>query len=401
MASSERARYAVYARYSTAQQNPRSIEDQVALCRRHVAGRDVDVTVYVDRAETGTSMHGRSGLAELLRACDDGEVDVVLAEALDRISRDLADLASLYKRWAYRDVVLETVQEGVVNPLHVGLKGVMNEEFVAALVAKTRRGMEGNIRAGRAAGGVSYGYRAAPRIDADGRVVRGLREIVPEQAEVVRRIFRWYAAGRGSRWIAARLNAEGIPAPRGGEWKAITITGHRQRRNGIVCNDLYRGVLMFGRTRSRRDPGTGRRRTRTVDRSEWTVTQVEELRIVDDDLWDRVQLRRDAGQGRGAAGRRGDPRPLTARMRCGHCGGRATIHNAARYSCLSRREGGLCDSRGSVPVAAVEAAALARLGEFVAHGADWPAVLGRADETLEAERRTVGKRIAATPSGGG
>src|SRR3546814_9703854 len=61
------------------------------------------------------------------------------------------------------------------------------------------------------------------------KVVSGLYEIVPEEAEVVCRIYREYAAGRSAQAIAAGLNADGIPGPKGKHWQHTTILGHRKR----------------------------------------------------------------------------------------------------------------------------------------------------------------------------
>jgi len=70
---------AVYARYSTDKQNPRSIEDQVRLCGAHAeqAGREV-AAVFEDRAVSGASAI-RPGYQRMLEAVQAGTVDVVLA----------------------------------------------------------------------------------------------------------------------------------------------------------------------------------------------------------------------------------------------------------------------------------------------------------------------------------
>ena len=384
---------AIYARYSSAMQNPRSIEDQLVLCRRRIpdgaAGAEIDV--YVDRAETATSMYERDGLHRLLRDVADGLVGFVLAESLDRISRDLADLAGFYKRLQFHDVELSTVEEGRITPLHVGLKGVMNQEHISSLALKTRRGMEGAVRQGRATGGVAYGYRIANRISPDGQIVRGLREIDVDQAEVVRRIYRWYADGRGVRWISDQLNAEGIPAPGGGLWKTGAINGHAKRRNGILQNELYCGRRVFGRTRSRRDPDTGRRRARFMPPDEWTVVEVPELRIIEEDLWAVAQLRRKASK-RSGPGRRTN-RPLTGLVRCGMCGGRMTIHQRARYACLTRQETGACAMRRRVAAEDVEQTAAQQLCEHVMWGADWVTALEAAGEAVVAMQAETAREI--------
>src|SRR6185436_12708224 len=141
--------------------------------------------------------------------------DVVVSEALDRLSRDQEDIAGLFKRLGHFDVRIHTLSEGDISELHVGLKGTMNALFLKDLAARVRRGQRGRAEARRAAGGLSYGYRLVREIGADGEIERGKREIDPDQAAVIRRIFEDYIAGRSPRAIAASLNQEGIPSPRG------------------------------------------------------------------------------------------------------------------------------------------------------------------------------------------
>ncbi|WP_456305957.1 recombinase family protein [Gluconobacter cerinus] len=59
-----------------------------------------------------------------------GEFTVVLAEALDRISRDQADVATLFKHLKFAGVKIVTLAEGEISELHVGLKGTMNALFL-------------------------------------------------------------------------------------------------------------------------------------------------------------------------------------------------------------------------------------------------------------------------------
>jgi hypothetical protein len=93
MARSIRA--AIYARYSSDLSRDASIEDQVRLCRQHADRLGCTVTeVFEDRAISGASAI-RPGYQALLAAVGDGEIDIVLAEALDRLSRDQEDVAAL------------------------------------------------------------------------------------------------------------------------------------------------------------------------------------------------------------------------------------------------------------------------------------------------------------------
>lgn len=144
---------------------------------------------------------------------------------------------------AFAGVRLITLSEGDISELHVGLKGTMNALFLKDLAVKTRRGQRGRVGAGKIPGSNSYGYRIICRILDDGSVLTGEREIEPDEAAIVRRIFSEYTQGMAPRRIAGRLNAEGVPSPRGGQWNASTINGSRQRRNGSLNNELYLGRI--------------------------------------------------------------------------------------------------------------------------------------------------------------
>jgi DNA invertase Pin-like site-specific DNA recombinase len=87
-----------------------------------------------------------------------GEVDGVLAEALDRLSRDQEDIGALFRRLRFLGVKLVTVSEGDVGDLHIGLKGAMNAMYLKDLADKTRRGLEGRAPAWRLGGGRCYVY---------------------------------------------------------------------------------------------------------------------------------------------------------------------------------------------------------------------------------------------------
>ncbi|MGC6751874.1 recombinase family protein, partial [Escherichia coli] len=76
--------------------------------------------------------------------------------------------------------------------------------------------------------------------------IRGLIEIDEGQAAVVRQSFEWFASGLSSIQIAKRLNEQGVPGPRGGQWNASTIRGDPAKLVGILNNLLYVGRLVWG-----------------------------------------------------------------------------------------------------------------------------------------------------------
>ncbi len=73
-------------------------------------------------------------------------LNVVICEALDRLSRSQADIAAIFEDLRFHGVAIHTISEGAVDELHVGLKGTMNALYLEETRRKTRRGMEGVVR---------------------------------------------------------------------------------------------------------------------------------------------------------------------------------------------------------------------------------------------------------------
>ena len=87
----------IYARYSSDLQSASSIEDQIAFCRDRASAEGWSVLeTFTDHALSGATMN-RPGLRALMDAARAGRIDVVLTEALDRLSRDQEDTAAIYK----------------------------------------------------------------------------------------------------------------------------------------------------------------------------------------------------------------------------------------------------------------------------------------------------------------
>jgi site-specific DNA recombinase len=175
-------RAVIYARFSTDLQRAASIEDQVRICRERIEqdGHQM-VRVYMDRAISGTNI--RPDMQSLMVDTANDKLDLVYAEALDRISRDQEDVAGFYKRLRFADVRIITLAEGEISELHVGLKGTMNALFLTDLANKTRRGLRGRVEAGMSGGGLTYGYdvvrtpRAGPWRSAVGASMKPKRRL--------------------------------------------------------------------------------------------------------------------------------------------------------------------------------------------------------------------------------
>ncbi|PSJ57151.1 recombinase family protein [Mesorhizobium soli] len=399
-------RVALYARYSSDLQREASIEDQLRLCREHGAREAWAIAgSYHDAGISGASLVLRPGIQQLLRDAQAGRFEIVLAEALDRLSRDQADVATLYKQLKFCGVAIVTLAEGAISELHVGLKGTMNALFLKDLALKTRRGLRGRVEAGKSGGGLCYGYRVVKKLDANGEASKGGREIVPQEAEVIRRIFRDFAAGVSPRTIAKSLNEQGIPGPAGRLWNDTTIRGHVRRGTGIVNNELYIGKLVWNRQRYVKDPATGRRVSRLYPEGEWIVAHVPELRIVDEALWQAVRVRQDDiadkhlkltaavrahHQRNRLAGALRPKSLLSGLIICGRCGGPYSLRSVDRFACSSHSSNGACANTRTIPRAELEQRVLAGLKErMMAPEAAAAAMRAYAEESnrLNRERR--------------
>jgi DNA invertase Pin-like site-specific DNA recombinase len=352
----------IYARYSSDLQREASIEDQIRLCRKRIEEEGWQyLHAYTDRAQSGASAL-RPAYQSLLEDARRNQFDVVVAEALDRLSRDQEDVAGLFKRLRFAGVRLVTLAEGEISELHVGLKGTMNALFLKDLADKTRRGLEGRVRMGKSGGGLCFGYDVVREHDASGEPIYGGRAINVIEAAILRRIFSEFATGKSPRRVAIDLNRDHIPGPRSGEWDASTINGNAARGTGILNNELYIGRIIWNRQRYIKDPNTGKRISRLNEPDRWIVQDVPELRIIPQDLWQRVKER----QGRLKRDTRPDirDRPFWAQQRprflmtglakCGECGSSYVKISANLFGCAAARNRGTCSNRLNIRVEALE-----------------------------------------------
>ncbi|WP_180899768.1 recombinase family protein [Martelella soudanensis] len=357
-------RVALYARYSSDNQREASIEDQFRICREQAKREKWKIVgTYKDAGISGASMILRPGIQSLLQDAQAGKFDMVLAEALDRVSRDQADVATFYKHLKFAGVPIVTLSEGEISELHVGLKGTMNALFLKDLAAKTHRGIRGRVEEGKSGGGLCYGYKVVKQLDARGDPIRGDREIDDAEANIVRRIFREFASGVGPRTIARTLNEEGIPGPNGKPWGDTTIRGHVKPGTGLINNELYIGRLIWNRLRYIKDPSTGKRVSRLNPESEWLTREVPELRIVDDELWQAVRERQAAIADKYANvteavrkhhkknqlnGKRRPRSLLSGLVFCGCCGGPYSLRGAGRFACSNHISKGTCSNSRTI-----------------------------------------------------
>lgn len=270
-----------------------------------------------------------------------GDFDVVVVEALDRISRDQEDLAGIYKRLSFYGVEIHGVHDGKADQTQVGIRGLVGALYLEDLKHKVHRGMHGVVADGRHAGGRAYGYR--PKLGYPGQL-----EIVETEAAIVRRIFEEYLSGLTPREIAKGLNNDRVPPPRGSLWSASTLNGNAARGHGILVNPIYRGRNVWNRVRMIKDPDTGRRVSRVNDSAKWVTAPAPHLAILTPEQFDAAQSRK-ANRSSGPHAKRRRPKHLfSGLLKCGCCGGGLSVkdrdHGRTRLICTRSKESGSCNN---------------------------------------------------------
>lgn len=146
-------RAAIYARFSSDLQNPKSADDQLAACRKYVEAKGGSVVLsFKDEGVSGASVKNRPQLQALLTIAGNGAFDAVVVESLDRLSRSVGDLDKIREQLAFNNVTLISMADGVANTITVGMRGVINAVFLEDLKQKTKRGQLAALKAGKVAG---------------------------------------------------------------------------------------------------------------------------------------------------------------------------------------------------------------------------------------------------------
>jgi len=316
-------RTAIYARVSTkpqAREDKISIPDQLRECKKLIEREGwLSVGEYVDPGVTANTLE-RPGLMKLLAAMDTW--DVVIAWDFDRFYREKRSVAGYIQ-----DTLDENKKQitSVKQPIPINDPKTYeprenDSPFMLRELAGFTSGMDNRrrfrtLRKGRmdrrAQGymmSVSpYGYRMNTRVEGS-KVIKLPREIVPEKAAIIRRIFREYRDGNSYCGLARQFNRECIVSPYGKSWAASTIS--EILRNPVYCGKLRTNYHLYDRK-----TGQCRRNTRF---EEWGIIQGKHKPIISEDLWNEVQEIRNRRYKHCRA--LGSPSLLSGLLRCGYCG---------------------------------------------------------------------------------
>jgi DNA invertase Pin-like site-specific DNA recombinase len=214
-----------YTRVSTAEQaeHGASLDAQATILRDQAARRGWDVEVVREEGKSAKSVKARPLLREVLRRLDDGEADVLLAVRLDRVSRSMADFASMYEQAARKGWSLVMPASDIDTSTSAGPTARFSAQIQAAAAELERGLISARVKEGMAQRKAD-GYKPTDR-NPLGRPAGRPAGRLPLPAAVVTRIKRDRAAGLSLGKIAATLNEEGVPTATGGlaRWFPTTV----------------------------------------------------------------------------------------------------------------------------------------------------------------------------------
>jgi Site-specific recombinases, DNA invertase Pin homologs len=276
----------IYARYSSHSQTEQSIEGQLQACYEYARNNGYTVVgEYIDRAQSGTT-DSRAEFQHMIMDGDKHLFEAVLVYQLDRFARNRYDSAINKARLKKNGIRVISARENISDDasgiLVEGVLESMAEYYSAELSQKIRRGM--NINAEKCLSNGSnpgLGYT----VDEERRF-----RIDPAGAAIVREIFEMYASGKTVAEINKHLNDRKVMTSRGGAFNKNSL--HRMLRN-----KRYIGTYVY------KD----------------TETPEGMPRIIDDELFDRVQRILDRNKAAPARTRGREEYLLTTKLFCGYC----------------------------------------------------------------------------------
>ena len=234
------------------------------------------IKLYADEGISGTKIKNRKEFQRMLADAEKGLFDMVVVKDISRFARNTVDLLQSVRR--LKSLGIET------QFLTANMTSMGNSEFVLTIFGalaqeestntskRIKFGKKMNAEKGRVPN-IVFGY--------DKTIGDYFNLSINEnEAMAIRQIFQWYTEeGYGGSKIANMLNERGIKTKRGNNWSQNSVCR-------ILTNEIYTGKIINGKEEIA-DFLTGQRKEK--DESEWLVTLRPELRIIEDEVFDKAQ----------------------------------------------------------------------------------------------------------------
>ena len=342
-------RVAAYCRVSTEQEEQQSsYAAQIEYYTEKIQGnKDWEFAgIFADEGITGTSAKKRGEFLKLMALCEKGKIDMVLTKSVSRFSRNTLDAIGYIRKLNAKGIPIIFEKEGI-NTMQMASEMALC--FLSGFAQAESESISRNVTWGKRQqfknGKVSFQYS---RLLGYEKGEDGEPKIVPEEAEIVKRIYRSYYAGASIQKIKQSLEAEGIPSPTGkSEWSPGVL-------QYMLRNERYIGDALLQKSYVV-DCITKETRKNNGEIPQYYVTDNHEA-IISRELFHLVQeeMARRAGKRRVATkavkterGKYSSKYALTELLSCGDCGTQYRRVTWARggkkkvvWRCINRLENG-------------------------------------------------------------
>ena len=234
---------AAYCRVSTDELGQKSsYESQIQYYKQKIAEHDdwTLVDIFADEAISGTQVDKRAGFQDMLKACRSGMVDLIITKSISRFARNTQDVLKYVRELQDRHIAVIFEEENIntlcmEGELLLSILSAVCQQEVENISAHVKKGLRMKMQRGEL-----VGYAACLGFDYDVKTKK--LSVNPEEAEIVRYIFKRYLEGAGAHKIAKELESMGVKTKRGNSnWVASTV-------NGIIKNEKYVGNVVQGKT---------------------------------------------------------------------------------------------------------------------------------------------------------
>ena len=339
--SVKKKRVAAYARVSTElEEQQSSFQAQVNYYTDYIKRREdwEFAGMYTDDGISGTDMRKRDGFNHMIKDALAGKIDLIITKSVSRFARNTVDSLTTVRKLKAQGIEVYFEKENIWT---LDSKGELLITIMSSLAQEESRSISENVTWGQrkrfAAGKSSVAYSHFLGYDRgkDGKMI-----INPEQAEVVRKIYRMFLSGFTYHSIAKKLTEEGIPTPAG------KTTWHPSAIRSILTNEKYKGDALLQKR------FTVDFLTKKVKNNEGEVPQYyvegDHEAIITPAAFDMVQHEIAARRKHGA--RHSGVSIFSSKIRCGECGGwygAKVWHSTDRYrrviyQCNRKFKGGNC-----------------------------------------------------------
>ena len=277
----------IYARYSSDNQREESIEGQIRECTEYAVRNDITIlSSYIDRALSARTAD-RPEFQRMIADSDKHTFDGILVYQLDRIARNRY-YSAIYKAKLKKNGVRvlsakENITDDALGILIEGVLESMAEYYSVELAQKIHRGMSINAEKCLSNGsipGLGFKVNKADRTF----------YVDEEEAAIVREIFERYASGETKAEIVKDLQRRKVKTSIGNEFTYNSLSR-------LLKNKRYIGIYLY----------------------KGVETPGGMPRILDDDLFYRVQSLMNKNKSAPARTRGENEYLLTTKLFCGHC----------------------------------------------------------------------------------